>query len=237
MTLPELINELNNIHNNKYLYNQYATILGESINVLTHGVTIEQLYYILEHEKLVPSRYWKTISLSLNGYFNLFTYRDAIFVFDFEKLRRKYKLNPMFYVPHITTEKQVELYGLSPLNLFWEMEIFTRQPISIYDTLEVVIIEENGATSIPQKVIEELENTYAIPTRKGNRNSAFFGENASTVRYLLHLMKSANYPSLTVDEPPKEVAYTIDKINTDVARIFGLLGIYKDIIRPKYFGR
>ena len=208
-------------------------ILGEQVVAITHGVRTDQLHYILEHEEIVPSRYWRITSLSINGYFNLFAYRDAILVFDFEMLMEKYHLSPVFYVPYIEEELRLENYGLSPLNLFWEMEVFTRQRISIYDVSEVIVVEEGGAIAVPSEIIEKLE-TYMIPTRIGSREDAFFGENATTVRYLLHLMRLANYPSLRVQEPPKEVLQVVDKMNRDVARIFGLQDVYEHKIRPEY---
>jgi len=200
-------------------------VLNEPVVSITHGVSVDKLREIIRLGEVLPSRFWGVTSLSINGYFNAFAYRDAVLIFDFDKIMERYTLHPVFYVK-VEDEHRYKNYGLSPINLFWEFEVFTRQPISIYDVSKVVIIEENGAVAVPQRLVDMLETDYALPVEVGSREETCVGQNLLTVRHLLRLMKEYNYPSIRVTEPPEEVANFVDRLNRDLAKLFGLGKVY-----------
>ena len=202
--------------------------------VLTRGLHFgsEKMWDIDKIISYMKNKEHKTVSLSYNGYFNAFATRQIVLVYEFDRLFNEIKLCPVFYLPRVEEEIRYKRYGISPLNLFWEREIYTYDEIPLKEVELVVVNTEVPQSDGSRKTILILKQTYRKKIVYGNRYKAFFGKFLPVHQYyeeFFHKHYSDFHMAPEVKETYSKALRFINFLNQNMARIFGLESEYEKL--------
>ena len=130
------------------------------ISTITHAVSEDGFSYFLDNGSILPSRYFKTISTSIDGSFNNIAYRPFIIEMETSVVER---LNgkPIFYLPTNEGEVYKDKYGIFKMQFFWEWEIFFTNEIPDYYISSIYVVSIDGEMNEKMKnLIKRYENEY-----------------------------------------------------------------------------